>query len=83
MKEATAINVQSELAFCSSFLQRTDNMLAHVEEFKKELKREVHGMTREVGRLYKERQTVENQIADLFAFYSKQKSAASGMVSRC
>lgn len=33
------------------------------------------GMTQEVGRLHRERQTVENQIADLFTFYSKQKQA--------
>lgn len=31
-------------------------------------------MTQEIGHLYKERQTIENQIADLFAFYSKQKT---------
>jgi len=29
--------------------------------------------TQEVGRLQKERQLLEQQIADLFAFYSKQK----------
>lgn len=45
---------------------------AHVEQFKKELKREVQGMTKEVGRLHQEKQSIENQIADLFAFYSKQ-----------
>jgi hypothetical protein len=33
-------------------------------------------MTEEVGRLYQEKQVVENQISDLFAFYTKQKSAA-------
>ncbi|KIK67153.1 hypothetical protein GYMLUDRAFT_217139 [Collybiopsis luxurians FD-317 M1] len=47
------------------------NVQAHVEEFKKELKREVQGMTKEVGRLHRERQAIENQITDLFAFYSK------------
>lgn len=51
---------------------------AHVEEFKKELKREVHGMTQEIGRLYRERQTMENQIAELFAFYTKQKQGIVG-----
>lgn len=49
-------------------------MLAvHVEEFKKELTREVLTMTEEVGRLQRERQSIEQQIADLFAFYAKQK----------
>ncbi|KAJ4468125.1 hypothetical protein J3R30DRAFT_1675998 [Lentinula aciculospora] len=48
------------------------NVQAHVDEFKKELKREVRGMTQEVGRLHQEKQSIENQIADLFAFYSKQ-----------
>lgn len=48
-------------------------MLAHVEQFKKELTREVLVMTQDVGRLHKERQAIEQQIADLFAFYSKQK----------
>ena len=33
------------------------------------------GMTQEVGRLHRERQAVQNQIADLFAFYTKQKQA--------
>lgn len=33
-------------------------------------------MTEEVGRLHREKQVVENQISDLFAFYTKQKSAA-------
>ena len=45
----------------------------HVEEFKKELTREVMIMTQEVGRLQKERQSLEQQIADLFSFYAKQK----------
>ncbi|KAF9263399.1 hypothetical protein L218DRAFT_959421 [Marasmius fiardii PR-910] len=49
------------------------NVQMHVEEFKKELKREVQGMTQEVSRLYQEKQTMENQIAELFAFHSKQR----------
>ncbi|KAF5389461.1 hypothetical protein D9757_004252 [Collybiopsis confluens] len=48
------------------------NVQAQVEEFKETLKREVRGMTKEVGRLHQEKQSMENQIADLFAFYSKQ-----------
>lgn len=47
----------------------------HVEEFKKELTREVLSMTQEVTRLQRERQALEQQIADLFAFYAKQKQA--------
>ncbi|KAI0266742.1 hypothetical protein BC834DRAFT_111163 [Gloeopeniophorella convolvens] len=53
------------------------NVQIHVEEFKKELTREVLISTQEVGRLQRERQLLEQQIADLFAFYSKQKQAAS------
>jgi len=37
-------------------------------------------MTGEVGRLQKERQALEQQIADLFTFYAKQKSLTAGMV---
>ncbi|KAI0930195.1 hypothetical protein AcV5_006976 [Taiwanofungus camphoratus] len=51
------------------------NVQIHVEEFKKELTREVLLMTQEVGRLQRERQVLEQQIADLFAFYAKQKQA--------
>lgn len=42
-------------------------------------------MTHEVGRLHRERQAVQNQIADLFAFYTKQKQAgeAVSVLSRC
>ncbi|KAL0068750.1 hypothetical protein AAF712_004079 [Marasmius tenuissimus] len=46
----------------------------HVEEFKKELKREVQGMTQEVSRLHQEKQNMENQIAELFAFHTRQKT---------
>lgn len=52
-----------------------------MEEFKKELTREVLLMTQEVTRLQRERQELEQQIADLFAFYAKQKQA--GKVSMC
>lgn len=53
----------------------TINVQIHVEEFKKELTREVFSMTQEVTRLQRERQALEQQIADLFAFYAKQKQA--------
>ncbi|KAF9529248.1 hypothetical protein CPB83DRAFT_273503 [Crepidotus variabilis] len=49
------------------------NVQLHVENFKQELGREVMAMTEEVGRLHREKQQVENQISDLFAFYSKHK----------
>ena len=45
----------------------------HVEEFKKELSREVMMMTTEVGRLQRERQALEQQIAELFSFMAKQR----------
>ncbi|KAF8070690.1 hypothetical protein FPV67DRAFT_1488366 [Lyophyllum atratum] len=51
------------------------NVQIHVEQFKKELKREVIEMTEEVERLHQDRQAMQNQIADLFAFYTKQKAA--------
>ncbi|KAF8265235.1 hypothetical protein EI94DRAFT_1804674 [Lactarius quietus] len=54
------------------------NVQIHVEEFKKELTREVLISTQEVGRLQRERQLLEQQIADLFAFYSKQKQNTLG-----
>jgi len=54
------------------------NVQIHVEEFKKELTREVLISTQEVGRLQRERQLLEQQIADLFAFYSKQKQTVLG-----
>lgn len=33
-------------------------------------------MTQDVGRLHQEKQVIEQQIADLFTFYSKQKQEA-------
>jgi hypothetical protein len=36
-------------------------------------------MTQEVGRLHRERQAIQNQIADLFAFYTKQKKAGEAV----
>lgn len=76
MKEATAINVQCEANFHdsgSSLYIDYPTCIVHVEHFKQELTREVMAMTEEVGRLHREKQVVENQISDLFAFYSKHK----------
>ena len=76
MKEATTINVQSRLfyltirPYCDSYHYTP---AVHVEEFKQELSREVMAMTQEVGRLHREKQQIENQISDLFSFYSKHK----------
>ena len=49
--------------------------VVHVEHFKQDLSREVMAMTEEVGRLHQEKQIIENQISDLFAFYSKHKQS--------
>ncbi|KDQ57452.1 hypothetical protein JAAARDRAFT_265172 [Jaapia argillacea MUCL 33604] len=49
------------------------NVQVHVEQFKKELTREVVSMTQEVSRMQREKQVLEQQIGDLFAFYCKQK----------
>ena len=46
-----------------------------MEQFKKELTKEVLLMTQEVTRLQRDRQGLEQQIADLFAFYAKQKQS--------
>lgn len=60
---------------CDSIEQRLiEPVLVHVEEFKKELSREVLTMTQEVGRLQRERQALEQQIAELFAFFAKQRA---------
>jgi hypothetical protein len=74
MKEATAINVQR--GFPTSKLScRLIMPVVHVEHFKQDLSREVMAMTEEVGRLHREKQIIENQISDLFAFYSKHKQS--------
>lgn len=82
MKEATTINVQSTSinVIQGEVSSDTCEYLVHVEEFKKELTREVMLMTQEVDRLHKERQGLEQHIADLFAFYSKQKQMGSAEV---
>ena len=77
MKEATAINVQGQYTVGrrSPGEALMIGLVVHVEEFKKELTREVMTMTQEVTHLQRERQMLEQQIADLFAFYAKQKQA--------
>ncbi|EAU91449.2 hypothetical protein CC1G_01938 [Coprinopsis cinerea okayama7 len=50
------------------------NVQQHVEQFKKELGREVMTMANELERLQRDKQDVEHQIADLFTFYSKKKA---------
>jgi septal ring factor EnvC (AmiA/AmiB activator) len=69
---------------CDSIEQRLiEPVLVHVEEFKKELSREVLTMTQEVGRLQRERQALEQQIAELFAFFAKQRAEEVGRFKRC
>ena len=74
MKEATAINVQG--AYIHGCIREKPLIITivHVEEFKKELGKEVMMMTCEVGRLQRERQALEQQISDLFAFFAKQRT---------
>lgn len=72
MKEATAINVQGSFAHFFRELSLNWNE-AHVEHFKAELGREVAAITRDVEKLHREKQALGQQIADLFAFYSKQR----------
>lgn len=79
MKEATTINVQSKWSTLFRWSVYDLRLCAtdHVEEFKRELTREVLQMTEEVGRLQRQKQDVEHKIADLFAFYSKQKQSTN------
>ncbi|GLB37676.1 hypothetical protein LshimejAT787_0407270 [Lyophyllum shimeji] len=76
---ATEISVEikgERLRFVEAMKEATAiNVQIHVEQFKKELQREVMEMTKEVGRLHRDRQAMQNQIADLFAFYIKHKAA--------
>ncbi|KAF9241538.1 hypothetical protein BU15DRAFT_44767, partial [Melanogaster broomeanus] len=52
------------------------NVQAHVEHFKADLSLEVAAMTQDIGRLHQEKQVIKQQIADLFAFYSKHNQEA-------
>ncbi|KJA27876.1 hypothetical protein HYPSUDRAFT_62913 [Hypholoma sublateritium FD-334 SS-4] len=62
------------LRFVEAMKQATAiNVQLHVDQFKQELGREVMIMADEVSRLQREKQQVENQISDLFSFYSKHK----------
>ncbi|TFY62053.1 hypothetical protein EVJ58_g4106 [Rhodofomes roseus] len=71
------------LRFVEAMKEATQiNVQMHVEHFKGELTREVMLMTQEVSRLQRERQGLEQQIADLFAFYSKQKQAGAKIFQR-
>ncbi|KAI9569605.1 hypothetical protein HD554DRAFT_2020185 [Boletus coccyginus] len=78
-EQRTALELTNEirgerLRFVEAMKEATAiNVQAHVEHFKAELSREVAAMTQDVGRLHQEKQVIEQQIADLFAFYSKQK----------
>ncbi|KAG6897516.1 hypothetical protein C0992_000742 [Termitomyces sp. T32_za158] len=78
MKEATAINVQSKI---ETLLKSTppDYSLVHVDQFKQELRREVLEMAEEV--VHQDRQAMQNQIADLCAFYRKKEAAVENVGS--
>ncbi|QRV94093.1 condensin complex subunit 1 [Ceratobasidium sp. AG-Ba] len=52
------------------------NIQVHVEEFKKQLTREVLALTDEVGRLRDERKTIQHQIAQLFLIKSEHEAEA-------
>ena len=75
MREATAINVQSMALDCFNVKKLNRVLLAHVEEFKKAMSREVYNMTQEVANLQRERQVIEHQLSELFALLAKQKRA--------
>lgn len=81
MKEATAINIQGTQKSLNSSWRWTYPFPGHIEQFKKELKREVVIATKEIGRLHQDKQNIESQIADLFAFYSKQANNGTAPVS--
>ncbi|KAG8706541.1 hypothetical protein FRC08_000995 [Ceratobasidium sp. 394] len=49
------------------------NIQVHVEEFKKQLTREVFALTDEVTRLRDERKTIQHQIAQLFLMKSEHE----------
>ncbi|KDQ27783.1 hypothetical protein PLEOSDRAFT_1096927 [Pleurotus ostreatus PC15] len=55
--------------------QVSSEIRVHVDQFKRELNKEVVTMTKEVQRLHNEKKAMENQIAELFSFYSKRAPA--------
>ncbi|KAJ8514396.1 hypothetical protein ONZ45_g8070 [Pleurotus djamor] len=46
------------------------NVQMHVDQFKRELNKEVVGMLQDVQRLHQEKKAIEAQISELFSFYS-------------
>ena len=65
------------LPVCSCSLLRDLPLMlstAQVEDFKQQMSKEVRAMIRDVQRLHGERQAMQNQIADLFSFYSKYEN---------
>ncbi|KAF4567623.1 hypothetical protein EYR40_006624 [Pleurotus pulmonarius] len=64
------------LRFVEAMKEATQiNVQMHVDQFKRELNKEVVTMTKEVQRLHNEKKAMENQIAELFSFYSKRAPA--------
>ncbi|KAL1695600.1 hypothetical protein GGG16DRAFT_45009 [Schizophyllum commune] len=63
------------LRFVDAMQEATSlNVTAQVEDFKQQMSKEVRAMIRDVQRLHGERQAMQNQIADLFSFYSKYEN---------
>ncbi|KAF8608903.1 hypothetical protein BDV93DRAFT_518942, partial [Ceratobasidium sp. AG-I] len=62
------------IRFVEAMSQATSmNIQLHVDEFKKQLTREVLALTDEVGRLRDERKTIQHQIAQLFMIKSEHE----------
>jgi predicted nucleic acid-binding Zn-ribbon protein len=78
MQQATNLNVQSKAPSNSSGLELTmKHRTDHVEHFKQELTREVVAMTQQVRDLHQQKQGLEHDIAELFAFYTKQRQTTA------
>ncbi|KAL1680320.1 hypothetical protein EV122DRAFT_207985 [Schizophyllum commune] len=67
------------LRFVDAMQEATSlNVTAQVEDFKQQMSKEVRAMIRDVQRLHGERQAMQNQIADLFSFYTKYENEKGG-----
>ncbi|KAI5890532.1 uncharacterized protein SCHCODRAFT_01129253 [Schizophyllum commune H4-8] len=67
------------LRFVDAMQEATSlNVTAQVEDFKQQMSKEVRAMIHDVQRLHAERQAMQNQIADLFSFYSKYENEKGG-----
>ncbi|KAL1744777.1 hypothetical protein HDZ31DRAFT_37887 [Schizophyllum fasciatum] len=65
------------LRFVDAMQEATSlNVTAQVEDFKQQMSKEVRAMIHDVQRLHGERQAMQNQIAELFSFYTKHQNTA-------